>query len=65
MLARIKNNEPDLAVDKRIKTIRNQSVTWLWNAYNVVNTMALVKKVHVIDLPCVSVTDDPSKLLVI
>jgi hypothetical protein len=61
MLARIENNEPDLAVDKRIKTIRDQSVTWLWNAYNAVNTMALVKKVRVMDLPCVSVTDDPSK----
>src|ERR1700678_2935326 len=51
MLRRIEKKEPVLTVDKRIKTVRDQSVTWLWNAYNVVNDKALVKKVWSINLP--------------
>ena len=41
-------------VDKQIKTVHDQSVTWLWNAYNVVNDKALVKKVWSINWPHVS-----------
>jgi DDE superfamily endonuclease len=61
MLARIEKNEPVLAVDKRIKIVWDQSVTWLWNTYNVVNNKALVKKVWSIDLLRVSGINNQSK----
>ena len=57
MLEQIERDEPLLVVDKRIKSVHDQSVTWLWNAYNVVNNQTLVKKVCTIDLPHVTGND--------
>ncbi|KAF8808293.1 hypothetical protein BYT27DRAFT_7097258 [Phlegmacium glaucopus] len=63
MLEWIEKNEPVLAVDKRIKTVRDQSVTWLWNAYNAVNSQALVKKVRDNELPGIPAVDLQSQSL--
>ena len=38
-----KGTSPSL--DDRLATLRNRSVRWMWNAYNIINQPALVKKV--------------------
>jgi hypothetical protein len=45
MLKRMNEDLPFLTVDKRIKVLRDRSVKWLWNAYQVINNKELVKKV--------------------
>ena len=54
MLERIEKDKPLLVVDKQIKSVHDQSITWLWNAYNVVNNQTLMKKVCTVDLPHVT-----------
>jgi len=46
MIKKIGQNLEVLTIDKCIKTLRDRSVAWLWNAYNTVNKPGLVKKVH-------------------
>ncbi|KAF8193422.1 hypothetical protein BJ912DRAFT_241100 [Pholiota molesta] len=44
MLESISTNEAAGILDKRLKTVRDRSVTWLWNAYRAVNHVNLVRK---------------------
>ncbi|KAF8173665.1 hypothetical protein BJ912DRAFT_859179 [Pholiota molesta] len=44
MLESISANEVAGILDKRLKTVRDRSVTWLWNAYRAVNNVELVRK---------------------
>ena len=46
MLEKIEKDSPVLTVDKSIATLRNRSVTWLWNAFNAINKPDLIKKVN-------------------
>ena len=45
MLEQIDNDLPIALVDKRLKTVCDRSVIWLWNTYNSINNKDLVKKV--------------------
>ncbi|KAI9508686.1 hypothetical protein F5148DRAFT_1148832 [Russula earlei] len=44
MWEKIDLDSPVLTIDKTIVTLRNHSMTWLWNTFNAVNTPDLVKK---------------------
>jgi len=45
MLEQIQNDLPIVPLDKRLKTVRDRSITWLWNSYNSINNKDLIKKV--------------------
>ncbi|KAF9545738.1 hypothetical protein CPC08DRAFT_617741, partial [Agrocybe pediades] len=44
MVEHLQEGQEIPAFDKHIATLRNHSVTWLWNMYRAVNNPALVKK---------------------
>ena len=45
MLKKLDAGEDVLTIDKAIKTVRDGSVRWLWNAYTSLNDPKIVKKV--------------------
>lgn len=46
MVQKLESGLTLLTTDKHIKIVQDCSVSWLWNAYNTVNKVALVKKVR-------------------
>lgn len=46
ILAQIDRNLEKIVVDKKLGVVRNQSVTWLYNAYEALNDTKIVKKVR-------------------
>ena len=46
MVEKLESGSTLLTTDKRIKIVRDRSVSWLWNAYIAVNKVDLVKKVR-------------------
>jgi hypothetical protein len=38
--------QPVITIKKDLGTVRDRSLRWLWNAYNVVNNVKLVKQVN-------------------
>jgi len=46
ILKQIDNEVVDITVDRKLGVLRDQSVSWLWKAYQTLNKPEIVKKVN-------------------
>ena len=46
MLSRMDTDMANLKVDTKLGVLRDQSVGWLWDAFNALNNKDFVQKVH-------------------
>ena len=49
MLKQMEDKASIIQVDKRLGALRDQSVSWLWKAYQTLNKPVIVKKVYKLD----------------
>jgi len=42
------DDEVDIKIDKKLGVLRDQSVSWVWKAYQTLNDPVIIKKVKVV-----------------